>query len=96
LLLPTLAPSQRAQLISVEIKDITFEPTSITVEAGTTVTLTNGAPLAHTANATDDPVTFNSGNFAPGASFSYTFDEAATIPYLCIYHPNIRAALMVE
>ena len=46
--------------------------------------------------ATDDPVTFNSGNIAPGASFSYTFDEAATIPYVCVYHPNMRATLTVE
>jgi plastocyanin len=36
------------------------------------------------------------GNIAPGASFSYTFDEAVTIPYVCIYHPNMRATLTVE
>lgn len=82
--------------IAIEIKDFAFLPDNITVAVGTTITWTNRDPVAHTATATDNPGTFSSGNIAPGDSFSSTFDKPGTIPYVCVYHPNMRATVTVE
>lgn len=78
---------------------LTFEPASITIKAGETVDFVNGSPLIHTVTA--DPAkareadnvslpegaeTFDSGNLAPGESFSHTFTEPGTYQYFCIPH----------
>jgi plastocyanin len=76
-----------------------FEPASLTVPRGSTVTWTNTGAVEHTA--TDDPskaVTasnaalpsgaqpWDSGTVAAGQSFSHTFDTPGTYKYFCIPH----------
>ena len=82
--------------VVVDIKDFAFVPAELTIAVGTTVTWTNSDPVPHTATATDDPRTFDSGNLPPGASYSYTFTEPGTIRYVCIYHPNMVGTIVVE
>ncbi len=65
------------------MKDLKFEE-EIRITAGTTVTWVNEDSFGHTVTADDG--SFDSGNVAGGASWSYTFDEPGTYPYYCVPH----------
>ena len=79
---------------SVTISDFKFEPESISVSVGTTVTWTNDGPTAHTATADDG--TFDTGNLVKGASRSYKFEKAGTFKYHCTPHPGMKATVTVS
>jgi plastocyanin len=64
--------------------DDRFEPKSLTVATGTTVTWTNQGADWHSLAAYDG--SFDSGTVAPGASFSHQFAAAGTFDYICKHH----------
>lgn len=75
-----------------------FTPEEVEVDAGSTVTWTNGDPGAHTVTSgaveqgtsgvTPTPDgRFDSGDIAGGDTFEQTFDEAGTYEYFCALHP---------
>lgn len=76
-----------------------FEPSTLTVPKGTTVTWRNTSAVGHTV--TDDPAKaankadaalpsgaelWDSGNINPGGTFQHTFDTPGTYTYFCIPH----------
>jgi plastocyanin len=79
---------------SVSIKNFAFSNTSLGVTAGTTVTWTNNDATAHTVTADDG--SFDSGNIAPGQSFTHTFSNMGTVNYHCTIHPMMKAAVIVK
>ncbi len=79
---------------AVDIVNYAFSPTSLQVAAGTTVTWTNNDTAAHTVTADDG--SFDSGNMAPGATFTFTFTTAGSVVYHCNYHPNMVATIVVQ
>jgi plastocyanin len=78
---------------SVDIVDFAFDASSITIEAGSTVTWTNLGDATHTVTADDG--TFDSGELAGGETFSFTFDEPGTYTYHCGIHPDMIAEIIV-
>ncbi|HWV35355.1 MAG TPA: ScyD/ScyE family protein [Thermomicrobiales bacterium] len=91
----TPAPADSAgNKISMEIVNFTFTPGDATIAVGTTVTWTNNDVIQHTVTAKDG--SFDSGNLAPGESFTFTFTQAGTFAYVCQYHPNMAATIVVE
>ena len=66
------------------MQNIAFNPQSLTVSAGTTVTWTNNDQVQHTVTWDDQSV--NSGLLNQGETFSYTFDTPGTYGYFCIPH----------
>lgn len=63
-----------------------FSPKTIEVNPGQTVTFVNSGKTAHTATA-DAPQTWDSGNLAPGATFTTpAFTKPGTYTYTCKYH----------
>ena len=78
----------------VTIINLAFDPQSITVNAGDTVTWVNGDTTAHTVVADDG--SFDSGDLAPGASFTFTFAAAGTVPYHCGIHPQMTGSVVVQ
>jgi plastocyanin len=78
---------------AVSIVDFAFQPASLEVAAGTTVTWTNTGQEKHTATADDG--TFDSKNLQPGESFSYTFDTPGTYAYHCEIHPQMTGTIVV-
>jgi plastocyanin len=83
----TLQPTATPATVSVDVKGYTFVPVTITVPKGTTVTWTNGDGVAHTV--TSILGVFDSGNIAPGKTYSFTFNQAGTFEYGCTIHPSI-------
>ena len=78
---------------AVTIKGFAFGPATLKVAAGTTVTWTNQDSTAHTV--TGDKNEFDSGNLAPGKTFTHTFDKAGTFAYHCTIHPSMKATITV-
>jgi plastocyanin len=76
------------------IEGMTFNPSDITVAAGTTVTWTNKATIAHTV--TSDKGLFDSGNIGSNGTFSFKFAAAGTYPYHCAIHPSMTATVIVN
>jgi plastocyanin len=85
------APS--GEEVAVNIADFAFDPASLDIAAGTTVTWTNQDSAPHTA--TGDGGTFNSDRLDQGASFSFTFDTPGTYNYFCEFHANMTATINV-
>lgn len=62
-----------------------FQPTTITIKVGDTITFDNTGQAPHTATADDG--SFDSGNLDAGAKYTTKpFTTAGTIPYSCTYH----------
>jgi len=84
-LLPVAGAAPRAaETKNVSIKDFAFDPKTITVNVGDTITWKNDGQAEHTAQADDG--SFDSGDLAAGKSFSFTFTKAGTFAYYCKYH----------
>ena len=92
---PGTGPAASAATASgtVSIKDFSFEPGSISVAVGSTVTWTNNDTTSHTVTADDG--SFDAGTLAPGATFSHTFDTPGTFSYHCNIHPSMTATITV-
>jgi plastocyanin len=78
---------------TVSIKNMAFNPASLSVTAGATVTWTNSDTTIHTVTADDG--SFNSGNIAIGATYSRVFNTAGTFSYHCTIHPEMTGKVMV-
>lgn len=70
--------------IVVNLVDNKFEPSELTIKAGTTVIFTNIGNRTHTVTA--DNGLFNSGRMSSGATFEYTFTEPGEYPFYCEPH----------
>lgn len=77
---------------SVSIENFSFNPSTITVKAGTTVVWTNNDSASHTIKSD----TFNSSTLSKGASFDYKFDNKGSYDYSCGIHPNMKGKVIVE
>jgi alcohol dehydrogenase (cytochrome c) len=83
----------------VGIVDFGFQPGTIIVPPGTTVTWTNDGAQPHSATSTvseSNAVKFDSGILNPGQTYSFTFDQAGTYDYFCIVHPFMRGKVIVD
>jgi plastocyanin len=75
------------------IQGMAFNPSTITVKSGTTITWTNKDGVAHTV--TSDNNLFNSGSIGNGGTYSYTFSTVGTFQYHCSLHPEMTAKVIV-
>lgn len=78
---------------TVEIKNFSFSPKTITIRAGESVTLVNKDSVTHTATADDG--TWDSGPIASGESKSVSFRNPGTYAYHCSIHPSMTATIVV-
>jgi plastocyanin len=76
-----------------EIKGFAFQPRSLEVSVGTTVTWTNDDAIQHSVTAADN--SFDSGLFTQGGTFSHTFDKPGTYAYYCARHGSMMGEVKV-
>jgi plastocyanin len=79
---------------TVSIQGMTFSPSCIKVAAGATVTFTNHDAIAHTVTADDS--SYNSGDLAPGATFTHVYAVAGSYPYHCLIHPGMTGSVVAQ
>ena len=78
---------------TVSIVNMSFQPASLTINVGQTVTWTNNDTMAHTV--TSDTGVWNSGTLNPGGSFSFTFTTPGTYTYHCAFHGSMTGTIVV-
>ena len=82
---------------TINIRDMMFTPSQITVAKGGTVTWTNNDSTTHTV--IDDLANVggpHSGDIAPGQSYSFTFNKTGSFQYHCSIHPSMRGTIVVK
>ena len=81
----------------VAIRNFSFQPDTVRVKRGTTVTWVNcenATTDAHTSTSVTE--LWNSPFLPPGSTYSHTFGDAGTFEYFCVPHPFMRGAVVVE
>ena len=78
----------------VSIQNFAFQPATIQVARGTTVTWTNDDSAPHTVTFRNGGMS-GSGTLQRGQNFSYTFDTAGTYTYYCGVHPSMIGTVIV-
>ena len=83
---------------SVTAVDISFQPSTVEVPAGSTVTWTNEDTVAHTVTAGEpgEPADTFDESLPAGETAEVTFDEAGTFAYFCQIHPSMTAEVVVS
>ena len=96
---PAASPSSQVPSLgmtganTVDIKNFAFSPVALTVKKGDSVTWTNNDSTTHTVTSSGN---FDSGQLAPGKTFSHTFSEAGTFSYGCSIHPSMKGTVTVQ
>lgn len=89
-------PDQAGDMVEVDIQDFAFQPASLTIAAGTTVTWTNQDDAQHDITPDEEGAGFaRSQLLSKGESYSFTFDTPGTYTYHCTPHPNMTGTITV-
>lgn len=78
---------------TVTLANFAFDPTSVEIKAGESVTWTNEDSAVHTVTGDGG---IDSGDLAKGKSYSKTFDTAGTYNYKCTIHPTMTGTVVVK
>lgn len=88
---------------SVAITANSFQPSSLTISAGTQVVWTNNANISHTVTSTDgitpnNPTysPLNSSFIQPQGTFSFVFAQPGSYTYRCEPHGEMKGMIVVE
>jgi plastocyanin len=79
----------------VSMKDIKFDPATVTIKAGDTVTWVNDDSVGHDVTG-DDFESGGPGEMQNGDTFDHTFEKAGTFDYVCTVHPGMKGTVKVE
>jgi len=88
--------------VTIEMKDIAFEPENIIIDKGTTVNWVNKEGVQHYVNTDSHPahthqLGFNSKALDNGDSYGFTFTKAGAFPYHCSAHAaQMTGNILVE
>src|SRR5689334_2072711 len=84
-LVPVVSAAPRtAETKTVDMMNFKFNPQTITVNVGDSITWKNGDNVEHTATADDG--SFNTDDVEAGQAKTITFSKAGTFAYYCKYH----------
>ena len=97
---PPATQTQAPGTATVAIQNFAFNPASITVPKGTTVTWINQDAATHqiasdAQGGNAGGALFMSSPLPKGAVYSHTFDTPGTYPYYCPIHPSMKATIIV-
>ena len=76
------------------IQDMAFNPSTITVTAGTTIKWTNKDAETHDVTSTTN--LFGSGPMNTGDTYTRTFSASGTYTYYCTIHPSMTGSVTVN
>ncbi len=88
----TQQPQTQVAANTISIQNFAFNPGTLTVTQGTTVTWTNQDPTTHKIKSD----TFNSSDLNQGDTFTFTFNTKGTFDYSCAIHPSMTGKIVVE
>ena len=89
------APVEAAtpETAEVSIVDLAFEPATVRLAVGGTVTWRHNGIAPHTVTADDS--SFDSGLLQAGGTFSHRFDRTGTFQYICAFHSQMAGTVEI-
>jgi plastocyanin len=93
-LLLAVASADKVTPKTVAIDGTTYQPSTLTVKVGESVTWQNKDPFPHTVTSKD--AGFDSQSIAAGKSWNYKATKRGEFTYICSLHPTMKATLRVE
>ena len=79
----------------VEMVDIAYQPQTIQVRTGETITWINRDSVQHDVVNVEEGEEPRSELFNEGETYEWTPTEAGTVEYLCTVHPSMRGTVEV-
>ena len=92
-LLPDISAMKTQEVQTVLITSSAFDPAEITISQGTTIEWENQDSAIHTV--TSQTGLWDSGDIAPGTTYSRTFDSVGSYLYRCTYHSSMTGTVIV-
>ena len=95
---PIVLPARAQNAASangISIDNFTFNPPTLTVKAGTTVTWTNKDDIPHGIASANNAFT-RSKAMDTDDSFSFTFTTPGSYEYFCYIHPHMTGTIVVQ
>jgi plastocyanin len=95
----TSSSASDGPVTKVSMKNIQFNPKTVTVNVGTTVEWVNDDSVSH--DVTKDtgpgpPFSSGSGNLGGGDTYKITFNAPGTVGYECTVHPGMSGMIIVK
>ena len=81
------------------MKNIAFNPKTVTVSKGGTVVWTNDDSVNHDVTKSSGPgpnFASGTGNMSSGSTYKQTFNTPGTIQYRCTIHPGMTGTIVVK
>src|SRR3954454_8394049 len=89
------APAATSGGGDVTMKDIKFNPSTVDVKVGDTVTWTNDDSVGHDVTG-DGFKSGSAGGLQNGDTFKHKFAKAGTFKYQCTVHPGMTGEVVVK
>ncbi|WP_170311758.1 cupredoxin domain-containing protein [Sulfitobacter sabulilitoris] len=87
-------PARSALRHEVVIRNMAFQPASLSIRPGDSVTWVNRGLSRHTVTGTQGR--WNTGVLPPGSAATVTFTELGTHAYFCSIHPSMKGRIIVN
>jgi plastocyanin len=81
-----------AASVTISEANFAFDPATVTVKVGDTITFTNNDSAPHIVKIDGQDL----GSQAPGASVTWTATKAGSFPFVCTIHPNMTGTVTVQ
>lgn len=92
---PPPPPIQISNGAAVQIVNFSFQPATVHIKAGMTVTWTQKDSTPHTVTSTN-PLGLDSQSLSQGQEYAYTFKTPGTYEYHCSIHPSMKGTVIVD
>ncbi len=89
------APSGGGTTVKVTMKNVAFNPSSVSAKVGDTVKWVNDDQPPHNVTYVSGPKFTSSGTLNTGDTFSVKLTAPGTIHYVCTIHPFMKATITV-
>jgi plastocyanin len=89
------APAAKSGGAQVSMKDIKFNPSTVNIKVGDTVTWTNDDTVGHDVTG-DGFKSGDAGGLAGGDTYEHKFNKAGTFKYECTVHPGMTGEVDVK
>ena len=84
----------QADEVTIKIENFTFNPPSITIKPGTTVTWINGDDIPH--SVVENNKVFHSPPLDSEQKFSMVFTASGEVDYFCGFHNHMTGKIIVQ
>ena len=88
------APVGASAAVTVDIKNLTFNPDPVTAKVGDVIAWTNSDTVKHTASLDDG--TCETEDLATGVTGALVFNAPGTYPYHCDIHSGMKGTIQIR